>query len=253
MVAGALTYLAIAILGWTENYRLSLAGVAGLIVAIGLTADSFIVYFERIRDELRDGRGLVSAVENGWKRAQRTVLASKAVNLLAAVVLYFVAVGNVRGFAFTLGLTAIADLIVVFLFTHPMLQLLATTRFFGEGHRFSGLDPKRLGAVPLYRGRGPDAHARSDAPQPVPRQEHRRRGRGGAPADHRRTPAAAEQEQGRPAVAGSVQERSQGEQLMASFATFGNELYTGKRSYDFVGKRKIWFPIAAVAVAARPS
>jgi preprotein translocase subunit SecD len=154
VVAGALTYLAIAILGWTENYRLSLAGVAGLIVAIGQTADSFIVYFERIRDELREGRGLVSAVENGWKRAKRTVLASKAVNLLAALVLYFVAVGNVRGFAFTLGLTAIADLIVVFMFTHPTLQLLARTRFFGEGHRFSGLDPKRLGAVPLYRGAG---------------------------------------------------------------------------------------------------
>ncbi|MBT2535782.1 protein translocase subunit SecD [Arthrobacter sp. ISL-69] len=154
VVAGALTYLAIAILGWTENYRLSLAGVAGLIVAIGQTADSFIVYFERIRDELREGRGLVSAVENGWKRAKRTVLASKAVNLLAALVLYFVAVGNVRGFAFTLGLTAIADLIVVFMFTHPTLRLLARTKFFGEGHRFSGLDPKRLGAVPLYRGAG---------------------------------------------------------------------------------------------------
>ena len=154
VVAGALTYLAIAILGWTENYRLSLAGVAGLIVAIGQTADSFIVYFERIRDELREGRGLVSAVENGWKRAKRTVLASKAVNLLAALVLYFVAVGNVRGFAFTLGLTAIADLIVVFMFTHPTLQILARTKFFGEGHRFSGLDPKRLGAVPLYRGAG---------------------------------------------------------------------------------------------------
>ncbi|OFI37880.1 protein-export membrane protein SecD [Arthrobacter sp. SW1] len=154
VVAGGLTYLAIAILGWTENYRLSLAGVAGLIVAIGQTADSFIVYFERIRDELREGKGLVSAVENGWKRAKRTVLASKAVNLLAALVLYFVAVGNVRGFAFTLGLTALADLLVVFMFTHPTLQLLARTKFFGEGHRFSGLDPERLGAVPLYRGAG---------------------------------------------------------------------------------------------------
>ncbi|WP_125610394.1 protein translocase subunit SecD [Specibacter cremeus] len=154
VIAGALTYLAIAILGWTENYRLSLAGVAGIIVSIGQTADSFIVYFERVRDELRDGRGLIAAVENGWGRAKRTILASKAVNLLAAVVLYFVAVGNVKGFAFTLGLTAVADLIVVFMFTHPMLQLLARTRFFGEGHKFSGLDPKRLGAVPLYRGAG---------------------------------------------------------------------------------------------------
>ncbi|CAA9214503.1 MAG: Protein translocase subunit SecD [uncultured Arthrobacter sp.] len=154
VVAGVLTYLAIAILGWTENYRLSLAGVAGLIVAIGQTADSFIVYFERIRDELRDGRGMISAVENGWRRAKRTVLASKAVNLLAALVLYFVAVGNVRGFAFTLGLTAIADLVVVFLFTHPVLRLLARTRFFGEGHKWSGLDPERLGVAPLYRGAG---------------------------------------------------------------------------------------------------
>ena len=166
VVAGLLTYLAIAILGWTENYRLSLAGVAGLIVAIGQTADSFIVYFERIRDELRDGRGLVSAVENGWKRAKRTVLASKAVNLLAALVLYFVAVGNVRGFAFTLGLTALADLLVVFMFTHPMLQVLARTKFFGEGHRFSGLSPDRLGAVPLYRGAG-RLRTPDDKPTPV--------------------------------------------------------------------------------------
>ncbi|WP_404320132.1 protein translocase subunit SecD [Arthrobacter luteolus] len=154
LVAGVLTYLAIAILGWSHNYRLSLAGVAGLIVAIGLTADSFIVYFERIRDELREGRGLVSAVDTGWKRAKRTVLASKAVNLLAAVVLYFVAVGNVRGFAFTLGLTAIADLIVVFMFTHPVMVLLAKTKFFGQGHKWSGLDATRLGAVPVYRGAG---------------------------------------------------------------------------------------------------
>ncbi|WP_209730610.1 protein translocase subunit SecD [Arthrobacter sp. CAN_C5] len=169
VVAGLLTYLAICILGWTENYRLSLAGVAGLIVAIGQTADSFIVYFERIRDELRDGRGLVSAVENGWRRAKSTVLASKAVSLLAAVVLYFVAVGNVRGFAFTLGLTAIADLIVVFLFTHPVMRLLARTKFFGEGHRFSGVDPKKLGVMPLYRGAGrirmPSATPESAAPR----------------------------------------------------------------------------------------
>lgn len=154
VVAGVITYLAIVLLGWSQNYRLSLAGVAGLIVAIGQTADSFIVYFERIRDELREGRGLMAAVENGWKRARRTVLASKAVNLLAAVVLYFVAVGNVRGFAFTLGLTALADLIVIFLFTHPMLQLMATRKFFAEGHRFSGLSPERLGVVPFYRGAG---------------------------------------------------------------------------------------------------
>lgn len=150
VVAGVLTWLTISLLSWHYDYRLSLAGVAGLIVAIGFTADSFIVYFERIRDELRDGRGLESAVEAGWNRARRTIYASKATNLLAAVVLYVLAAANVRGFAFTLGLTTIIDVIVVLLFTHPTLQLLARTRFFSSGHPLSGLDPQALGAV--YRG-----------------------------------------------------------------------------------------------------
>jgi preprotein translocase subunit SecD len=151
VVAGVITYLVIVLLSWREGYRLSLAGVAGLIVAIGFTADSFIVYFERIRDELRDGRGLVSAVEAGWKRALRTIYAAKAVNLLSAVVLFVLAVGNVRGFALTLGLTTVIDVLVVVLFTHPVLQLLATTKYFAAGHPASGLDPNALGAV--YRGR----------------------------------------------------------------------------------------------------
>ena len=150
-VAAVITYLLITILSWREGYRLSLAGVAGLIVAIGITADSFIVYFERVRDELRDGRGLESSVEAGWKRAIRTIIASDAVNFLAAATLFILAVGNVRGFALTLGLTTIVDLAVVSLFTHPMLQLIAQTRFFSEGHKLSGLDPRALGAT--YRGR----------------------------------------------------------------------------------------------------
>lgn len=151
IIVGIITYLTITILSWREGYRLSLAGVAGLIVAIGFTADSFIVYFERVRDELRDGRPLVGAVEAGWKRALRTILSSKGMNLLAAIVLFILAVGSVRGFAFTLGLTTVIDVIVVILFTHPMLQLMAQTRFFSSGHPWSGLDPKALGAV--YRGR----------------------------------------------------------------------------------------------------
>ncbi len=151
VVAATITYLVITLLSWQQGLRLSLAGVAGLIVAIGITADSFIVYFERIRDELRDGRGLESAVEAGWKRAIRTVVASDTVNLLAASILFALAVGNVRGFALTLGITTVIDLVVVSLFTHPVLQLIARTRFFGEGHRFSGLDAQALGAV--YRGR----------------------------------------------------------------------------------------------------
>ncbi len=138
-------------MSWRQGYRLSLAGVAGLIVAIGFTADSFIVYFERIRDELRDGKPLIGAVEAGWRRALRTILSAKFINLLSAVVLYILAVGNVRGFAFTLGLTTIIDVVVVLLFTHPLLQLIAHTRFFSSGHPLSGLDPNALGAV--YRGR----------------------------------------------------------------------------------------------------
>lgn len=151
IVAAVLTYLVVTILSWREGYRLSLAGVAGLIVAIGITADSFIVYFERIRDELRDGRGLESAVESAWKRAIRTIIASDAVNFLAAIVLFILAVGNVRGFALTLGLTTVVDLFVVSLFTHPVLQLLSKTNFFASGHKLSGLDPQALGAA--YRGR----------------------------------------------------------------------------------------------------
>jgi preprotein translocase subunit SecD len=151
VIAGVITYLMITILSWREGYRLSLAGIAGLIVAIGFTADSFIIYFERVRDELRDGRPLVGAVEAGWKRAFRTVLASKATNLLAAIVLFILAVGSVKGFAYTLGLTTIIDVVVVILFTHPMLQLLAQTKFFSSGNPWSGLDPNALGAV--YRGR----------------------------------------------------------------------------------------------------
>ena len=151
VVAAVITYLVVVFLSNRQGFRLSLAGVAGLIVAIGITADSFIVYFERIRDELRDGRPLVSAVEAGWKRAVRTIVASDTVNFLAAAILFIVAVGNVKGFALTLGLTTLVDLVVVSLFTHPMLRLIAQRPFFSEGHRFSGLDPKALGAV--YRGR----------------------------------------------------------------------------------------------------
>ena len=151
VIAGVLTYLLLTFFSWRQGYRLSLAGVAGIIVAVGFTADSFIVYFERVRDALRDGFGIESAVEHGWKRAFRTVLASDGVNFLAAVILFILAVGNVKGFAFTLGLTTLVDVLVVALFTHPMMTLLARTRFYRSGHPASGLDPQALGAV--YRGR----------------------------------------------------------------------------------------------------
>ena len=154
VVAGALTMGTLGVFSSLLGYRLSLAGVTGVIVSIGITADSFIVYFERVRDELRDGRSLPSAVDHGWSRARRTIFTADAINLLAAVALYMTAVGNVRGFAFTLGLTTVIDLIVVTRFTHPILILLAKTRFFGGGHRLSGLDPRMFGTGAAYKGRG---------------------------------------------------------------------------------------------------
>ncbi|WP_270888103.1 protein translocase subunit SecD [Pedococcus sp. 5OH_020] len=164
IIAGLLTYVAIALLGWSHNFRLDMAGVTGLIVAIGVTADSFIVYFERIRDEVREGRPLRAAVDTGWRRARRTILAADGVNFLAAFVLYLLASSNVRGFAFTLGLTTLIDLLIVVMFTHPLVALLASTKFFGGGHRLSGLDPERLGAKTVrYAGRGRVAVARPAA------------------------------------------------------------------------------------------
>ena len=150
-VMAVLTYIVICILAWRIGFRLSLAGVAGLIVSIGFTADSFIVYFERIRDELRDGKSITGAVEDGWGRAKRTIYISKSINVLAAVVLYILADSTVKGFAFTLGLTTVIDVLIFVIFTHPVMQLLARTRFFGGGHKLSGLDPEALGAV--YRSR----------------------------------------------------------------------------------------------------
>ena len=151
VVMGVLTYVTLCILAWRMGFRLSLAGVAGVIVSIGFTADSFIIYFERIRDELRDGKSITAAVEDGWGRAKRTIYISKSINILAAVVLYILADATVKGFAFTLGLTTVIDVVIFILFTHPVMQLLARTRFFGSGHPLSGMDPEALGAV--YRGR----------------------------------------------------------------------------------------------------
>ncbi|TFH52919.1 protein translocase subunit SecD [Actinomyces viscosus] len=147
VVAAAGTYLVIAALSATMGYRLSLAGVAGLIISIGITVDSFIIYFERVRDEVRLGRTLKTAIDEGWKHARRTILVSDAVNLVAAIVLYFLAVGGVQGFAFTLGVTTCVDLAIIIFFTHPFMEWIVRFRFFGEGHRLSGLDPEHLGAT----------------------------------------------------------------------------------------------------------
>jgi preprotein translocase subunit SecD len=145
LVAAGITYGVVLLLGAAAGFTLTLPGIAGLIVAVGITADSFIVYFERIRDEMRDGKSMRVAVEAGWKRARNTCLAADAVSLLAAVVLYIFAAGVVRGFAFALGISTIIDLVVFFWFTHPMVSWLARFRFFNQGHKLSGLDAGSLG------------------------------------------------------------------------------------------------------------
>nr|WP_193555459.1 protein translocase subunit SecD [Streptomyces sp. ST1020] len=156
LVSAALTYLLMSLLGPAIGFALNLPAVCGAIVAIGITADSFIVYFERIRDEVREGRSLRPAVERAWPRARRTILVSDFVSFLAAAVLFVVTVGKVQGFAFTLGLTTVLDVVVVFFFTKPLMTLVARTKFYGGGHKWSGLDPKGLGAhPPLRRTRRP--------------------------------------------------------------------------------------------------
>ena len=151
LIAALLAYLSVVLLSRYQNFTMSLSAIAGLVVAIGITADSFIVYFERLRDEVREGKTLRPAVEAGWKRARRTILVSDTVSFLAALLLYHFAVSDVQGFAYTLGLTTLIDVIVVFLFTKPMVTLLAGTKFFSSGNPWSGLDPERLGAKARWR------------------------------------------------------------------------------------------------------
>ncbi|MFG3048584.1 protein translocase subunit SecD [Streptomyces sp. NPDC048202] len=151
LVSAILTYVIMSLLGPAIGFALNLPAVCGAIVAIGITADSFIVYFERIRDEIREGRSLRPAVERAWPRARRTILVSDFVSLLSAVVLFIVTVGKVQGFAFTLGLTTVLDVVVVFFFTKPLMTLLARRKFFADGHKWSGLDPQSLGAKPPLR------------------------------------------------------------------------------------------------------
>jgi preprotein translocase subunit SecD len=146
-VAALMIYLLALVLGETIGFTLTLAGIAGIIVAIGITADSFVVYFERIRDEIREGRSLRSAVESGWVKARHTILVADAVSIIAAVLLYFFAVGSVQGFAFALGLTTLVDLLIVYIFTKPLMTIMARLKFFNSGHRFSGLSDKSSGVT----------------------------------------------------------------------------------------------------------
>ena len=144
IVAAGFLWLLIIALGRSIGFTLTLAGIAGAIVAIGITADSFVVYFERIRDEIRDGKSLRVATELAWVRARRTLLAADFVSLLAAVVLYALSVGSVRGFAFTLGLTTVIDVLVAFWFTHPLVTYFGKSSWAESGGILTGVSRKRL-------------------------------------------------------------------------------------------------------------
>jgi preprotein translocase subunit SecD len=146
VLSGVIVFAVLVLLGRWIGFTLDLAGVAGFIVAIGITADSFVIFFERLKDEMREGRSFRSAVPRGWVRARRTILSADAVSFLASAVLYLLAVGQVRGFAFTLGLSTVLDLVVVFLVTHPLVALASNSRVFGSP-TLSGLGAvARIGA-----------------------------------------------------------------------------------------------------------
>jgi preprotein translocase subunit SecD len=152
-VAMATTYLLIVLLGESVGLALSLPGLAGVIVAIGITADSFVIFFERVRDDAREGRSIRSAVETGWQKARRTIIVADTVSLLSAIILFILAIGAVKGFAFTLGLTTIVDLLIIFFFTKPLVSLLVRTDYFGQGKKGSGLEADHLGVSPTRRPR----------------------------------------------------------------------------------------------------
>ena len=174
-MAAIITYAVLVLLGSAVGFALNLPGIAGAIVAIGVTADSFIIYFERIRDEIREGHSLRHSIESGWRKARNTILIADAVQLLAAVVLYFLAIGSVKGFAFTLGVTTAIDLALVLFFTHPLMSLLGRTKFFGEGHKGSGLDPAHLGVSRASllgrRGSATRRRTKSDVPSKAASKE----------------------------------------------------------------------------------
>lgn len=146
VLTGVANYAVVVLLGRWIGFTLDLAGIAGFIIGIGMTADSFVVYFERIKDEVREGRSFRSAVPRAWERARRTVLSGNAVTFIAASVLYIIAIGEVKGFAFTLGLTTIMDLVVVFLVTHPLVHAASTRAWWSKPSR-TGLARARAQAV----------------------------------------------------------------------------------------------------------
>ncbi len=145
VMAAAITYAMVLLLANTAGFTLTLPGIAGLVIGVGITADSFIIFFERIRDEMREGKSMRVAVETGWRRARKTRLAANVVSLLSASVLYLFATGVVKGFGFALGLSTVIDLAILFWFTKPLVSTLARFKFFNGGGELSGLSAKTLG------------------------------------------------------------------------------------------------------------
>ncbi|HEX4018164.1 MAG TPA: protein translocase subunit SecD [Frankiaceae bacterium] len=168
-VSAALTYACVVELGQIINFTLTLAGIAGFIVAVGITADSFVVFYERLKDEVHEGRTVRASVERSWVRARRTILSADTVSFLAAAALYYLSIGSVRGFAFTLGLSTILDLVVVFLFTKPVVTLLVRRRLFSTS-RYSGLSTKALGTTSVAAA-GPAPRAKLAKRAPTSEEE----------------------------------------------------------------------------------
>jgi len=162
-VSAGLVYGFVCVLGKELGLALTLPGIAGFIVAVGITADSFVVFFERLKDEIREGRTPRSAVDRAWVRARRTIINADAVSMLAAVVLYVVSIGDVRGFAFTLGLSTLLDLVVVFLFTRPLISWLSRYRFFSRSRLTGFYGPE--GGDPLTTARRTPLAAQTTEPQ----------------------------------------------------------------------------------------
>ena len=222
VAAGAMVFAILVLLGRYINYTLDLAGIAGLIIGIGTTADSFVVFFERIKDEIREGRSYRSAVPRGWARARKTILSGNAVTFIAAAVLYILAVGQVKGFAFTLGLTTILDVVVVFLVTWPLVYLSSKTA---------------LLAKPSMNGLG--------AVQQIARE------RRAAAASTESGNDMAKHDQPLDSDADVI---STGEELTSATSAapkhgFFVRLYTGTGAFDVIGKRKLWYGISGAIMA----
>ena len=145
-ISGLLLWSVISWLSKTNGLALTLSGVAGIIVSIGVTVDSYVVFFEKIKDDVQSGRSLRNSAARGFESAWRTILAADTVSFIGALILWWLTVGSVRGFAFFLGLSTLSDIVVSYFFTRPTVLLLARTKFMNKGHVL-GVAPSTTEAV----------------------------------------------------------------------------------------------------------